>query len=174
MTLAGRLIGAALVVASIGGLTACGSGDQGRDATAAAAVSQTFLDISKSTVTLSTSQASCLGTGIIDDFGIDRAVRYGFLTRDLKPVRSLSLALSRQDSATYADRYLSCADPSAAIKDALVARIAPTSTASAAALRRCLDRTLTRALVRDAIRAAASGDSSTPLTALFTACGKLG
>lgn len=175
MTLAGRLISAALLVSCLAGLVACGSSDHGRNATAAAAVSQTFLDVSRSTVTLTATQASCLGTGIIRAFGIDRAVRYGFLTRDLKPVRSLTLALSRPDAATYADLYLTCADPSTTIKDALVARIAAKTATAAAALRSCLDRTLTRAVIRDALRAAASGDTSqAPLAALVTACGKLG
>lgn len=176
MTVAGRLISAAVVIAFSAGSGACGASANGDDhAPAAAAVSQTFLDASKATVPLTASQGSCLGTGIIDDFGVDQAVRYGFLTKDLKPATSLSLSLSAKDAATYADLYLRCADPSSAIKSALVARIAPKTAAAEARLRGCLDKALTRTLLRGALEAAASGDAGhASLSALYASCGQLG
>lgn len=178
MTVAGRLISAVLLIACSASLAACGAAahaGNGRDAAAAAAVSQTFLSVSKATTPLTASQAGCLGTGIIRGFGVDQSVRYGFLTQDLRPSPSLSLMLTGKDAATYADLYLRCADPSTTIKNALVSRIAPKTTAAEARLRACLDKTLTRTLMRGALAAAASGDSTNAsLSPLYTACGKLG
>lgn len=169
-----RLLSAALAIVCIAGLTACG-GDGGKSAAASAAVSQTLLNASAPAEKLTTNQAACFGTGIVNAFGVDRTVADGFITKDLKPVKSLSLMLSTKDASTYADLYLKCADPRTEIKNALIARIAPRTSAAQRQLKTCLDKNLTSSLMRKALIAAASGDSgNATLTALFTACGQLG
>jgi hypothetical protein len=175
MTAASRLVGAMLVVACATGVAACGSSDNGKNAAAAAAVSQTFLNLSTPAEKLTTAQAACFGTGVISAFGVDQAVTYGFLTKDHKPVKALSLMLTTKDAGTYADLYLRCANPASDIKTALIAKIAPKTTVAEQQLKACLDRTLTNALLRKALVAGASGDSvNATLTPLFTACGRLG
>ena len=173
MTSASRLIGAALVIACTLGIAACG-GDNGKNA-AAAAVSQSFLNVSAPGEKLTTNQAACFGTGVINAFGVAQAVKYGFITKDHKPVKSLSLMLTTKDAGTYTDLYLKCANPAPAIKAALVAKIAPRTSAAERQLKTCLDRNLTSALLRNALIAAASGDSSNAsLSPVFTACGRRG
>ncbi|MGN6723901.1 MAG: hypothetical protein ACTHJM_14930 [Marmoricola sp.] len=175
MTAAHRLIGATLVIACATGVAACGSSDNGRSAAASAAVSQTFLNISAPAEKPTTSQAACFGTGIVKAFGVDQTVTDGFITKDLKPVTSLSLMLSTKDAGTYADLYLKCANPAAAIKSALIAKIAPKSTAAEQQLKTCLDKNLTSSLLRKALVAGASGDTgNATLNPVFTACGQLG
>lgn len=169
-----RLIGATLVIACTTGVAACG-GDNGQDAAAAAAVSQTFINVSPPASKPTTSQAACVGTGVISAFGVDQAIKYGFITKDHKPVTSLSLMLSTKDAATYADLYLKCADPAPAIKSALITGIRPKTAAAQRLLRACLDKALTTALMRKALVAAATGDTANAtLTSVFTACGRLG
>lgn len=175
MTAAHRLVGATLVIAGATGVAACGAGDNGANATASAAVSQTLLNVSSPAQKLTASQAACFGTGIITSFGAERAAAYGFMSKDRKPVKTLSLMLSTKDAGTYADLYLRCADPTAAIKTALIAKVAPKTATAQQQLRTCLDTTLTSALLRKALVAAASGDTSNAtLTPVFTACGQLG
>lgn len=175
MTPARSLICAALTLSCATGVVACGSGDDGKNAAAAAAVSQTFLNVSAPGEKMTTSQAACFGTGIIKNFGIDPAVRYGFLTKDHKPVQSLSLMLTTKDAGTYADLYLSCADPRPAITSALVNQISPTTSPKQQQLRTCLTNTLTRAMMRSALAAAASGsDTTSTLAPVIATCGRLG
>jgi len=172
MTAARRLVGLTLVMACAVGVTACGS--SANDA-AAAAVSQTFLNISAPGEKMTTNQAACFGTGIVKAFGVDRTVTYGFITNDHKPVRSLNLMLSTKDANTYADLYLGCADPRPAIIRALIDGISPTASAKQQQLRTCLNNTLTRARMHDALAAAATGgDTSTTLAPVIATCGQLG
>lgn len=165
---------AALVVACAAGVAACGGGDAGRNA-AAAAVSQTFLNLKTPVQTMTTSQAACFGTGVVNAFGVAQATKYGFMTADHKPVDHLSLTLSPRDAGTFADLYLSCADPAPGIKNALITQIAPRTATAKQQLTSCLDKNLTRALMRKALVAAASGDrADATLTPIFTACGRWG
>lgn len=176
MTAPARLTTAVAAIACAVLLGACGHDDGGRSAAAAAAVSQTFLTVSAhSGQRLTNSEAACLGTGVIDHFGVDQSIRHGFLAKGIKPAKSLNLTLSTKDAGTYADLYIRCADPTTIITHGLVARIAPPTAAKRQQLQACLDKTLTRALLRKVLVAAASGDTSNAsLTALFTACGQLG
>lgn len=175
MTSASRLMGAVLVIACTTGVAACGSGDSAQNAAAAAAVSQTFLNLGTSDEKPTTSQAACFGTGIISAFGVSQAIKDGFITQDHKPVTSLTLMLTTKDAATYADLYLKCADPAPAIKSALIARIGPKTATAQQQLKTCLDKTLTSALMRKALIAAASGDAANAtLAPVFNACGRLG
>lgn len=169
-------LSAALMIIAATVLAGCGGNGNAQDSAAAAAVSQTFLTVSAASgQRLTSSEAACMGTGVVDAFGVARAVKYGFLAAGNKPVTSLSLSLSPQDAGTYADLYLKCADPTTMIKTALIARVSPKTEAKRQQLSACIDRTLTRALLRKALVAGASGDvTNASLTPVFTACGQFG
>lgn len=164
-----------LVATCAAGVVGCGSSDTGRDSTAAAAISQTLTNISTGGYKLTTEQAGCVGTGTIKAFGINKAVGYGLLTKDLKPVKAVTWTMNTADARTYADTFITCADPATTIKNALISVINPKTAAQQQQLNVCLDKNFTTSLMRTALAAAASGDTTDGgLTPVFAACGQLG
>lgn len=166
---------AALTVACVTGLTACGGGDSGKDGTAAAAVSQSLINVSTSGFKPTVEQAGCIGTNTIKAFGIKKAVSYGLLTSDLQPVRSITWTMSTEDADTYAAVVIKCADPAATIKAGLMQLINPATPEKRQAIQACLDKNLTPALEQKVLATGAAGNTTdSPLAPVFTTCSKLG
>ncbi|HWU33527.1 MAG TPA: hypothetical protein VN108_11675, partial [Marmoricola sp.] len=122
-----------------------------------------------------TTQAACLGTGVINDFGVERAIKYKFLAAGNKAVTLTTPILSANDAATFTDTFMSCTNAVASIKSDLIQQIAPNTAEGKAKLSSCLDQQVTTARVKKALVARFSGDSNgANLNSVFAACSSIG
>lgn len=175
MTSARRLTVACLTVIVGLGLVACGSNDKGKDSAAAAAVSQSFLQ-SPWYSELTSTQTGCIGTGVINDFGIESATKYGFLATGNRPVTLKPIVLSAKDAATFADTFTSCTDAAATVRAGAVQSISiadslPSTGDAQQKLVSCVDAHLSSAIVRSALTAGFEGKSNAgALQPVWAAC----
>lgn len=94
-------------------LTACGSGD---DEKAATAISDSIIEEQKgaegsNVFKLERKEADCIGEGFVDKIGTDQLQEYGFLTEDLKTAKQLTnVEMSTEDAESASDTLFECAD----------------------------------------------------------------
>ena len=105
------------VTAAVAGLllmlTACGSGD---DDKAATAISDSIMQEQKASGSsdvfqMKQEEADCIGDGFVDKIGTDKLQEYGFLTEDLDTADKLTnVKMSTEDAQAAADTLFDCAD----------------------------------------------------------------
>jgi hypothetical protein len=102
----------AVVVACAALLTLTACGGKSDDQTAKDNLEQKMLEGSDSLGTKATkSEATCIANGIVDDLGIDKLKKYGFLTDDLRVSdKAGSTPLTASDAHTFAHVYVTCID----------------------------------------------------------------
>jgi len=169
------LLGAVVVLAISLTTSACGTTEQAdTDAAAAVAVSQGFLNSSSPHYDLTTTQAGCLGTGVINDFGIAQAVTYKFLAEGNKPVANIAVDLPEAAAEKFAATFSTCTQAVELAKDNLINQINPSTAARAKKLKECLDENLTEAKMQLAIAHAFSRTSDSTLNSVYAACHTFG
>lgn len=154
---------------------ACGTANNGEENTAAAAISQSLTNVSTKDFKLTTEQAGCIGTATVKAFGVKKAISYGLLTNDLKPVTAITWALSSTDADTFATTFITCADPMATLKTGLMQVIKPSAADKEQAVQACLDKNLTSSVEQKVLATAFTGNNTdSPLASVFTTCRPLG